>query len=100
MILCYIISLVLFILLMVLLKSIKESDSYYYEEESAKYWKIPLWALLLIIIVWLIPYANLISSIVAIMVLMLMLASEDSLKVVPRENTFFGKLLKFLTKEI
>lgn len=100
MILCYITSLVLFILLIALFKSIKESDSYYYEEESAKYWKIPLWVLILIIIVWLIPYANLISSIISIMVLMLMLASEDSLKVVPRENTFFGKLLKFLTKEI
>ena len=100
MIWCYIISLVLFILLIALLKSIKESDSYYYEEESAEYWKIPLWALLLIIIVWLIPYANLISSIVAIIVLMIMLAAEDSLKIVPKENTLFGKLLKFLTKEI
>ena len=100
MILCYITSLVLFILLIALLKSIKESDSYYYEEESAKYWKIPLWALILIIIVWLIPYANLISSIISIMVLMFMLASEDSLKIVPKEDTFFGKVLKFLTKEI
>lgn len=101
MIWCYIISLVLFILFIALYKSTKESDyDYYYKEESAKYWKIPLWALILIIIVWLIPYANLISSIISIMVLMLMLASEDSLKIVPRENTFFGKLLKFLTKEI
>lgn len=100
MILCYIISLVLFIIFIALFKSTKESDSYYYEEKSAKYWKMPLWALLLIAIVWLIPYANLAASIIAVLILMATLVSETSTKVVPKENTFFGKLLKFLTKEI
>lgn len=100
MIWCYIISLLLFILCISLFKSTKESDSYYYEEESAEYWKLPLWILLLIIIVWIIPYINLITSIIAIIIQMLNLAIEDNIKLVPKENTFFGKLLKFLTKEI
>ena len=99
MIWCYIISLVLFILFVVLIKSTKESDFYYYDEESAKYCKIPIWVLILIIIAWIIPYVNLVVSITAIIVQMLNLI-EDNIKLVPRENTFFAKLLKFLTKEI
>ena len=100
MIWCYIISLVLFILFIALFKSTKESDSYYYEEESAEYWKMPLWTLLLIIIVWIVPYINLGASITAIIAQVLYLTIEDCVKLVPKENTFFGKLLKFLTKEI
>lgn len=100
MIWCYIISLVLFILFVVLIKSTKESDFYYYDEESAKYCKIPIWALILIIIAWIIPYINLAASIIAIIGQMLNLVIEDNIKLVPRENAFFGKLLNFLTKEI
>jgi hypothetical protein len=100
MIWCYIISLPLFILCIILFKSTKESDSYYYEEESAEYWKLPLWVLLLIIFAWTIPYANLATSIVILIIQVSMVAAEDCLKIVPRENTFFGKVLKFLTKEI
>lgn len=100
MIWCYIISLVLFILFIALFKSTKESDSYYYEEESAEYWKMHLWMLLLIIIVWIIPFFNLGASITAIIAQVLYLTIEDCVKLVPKENTFFGKLLKFLTKEI
>lgn len=100
MILCYIISLVLFILFIALYKSTKESNSYYFDEESAEYWKMPLWTILLIIIVWIIPFANLGVSIAVIIAQVLYLSIEDCVKLVPKENTFFGKLLKLLTKEI
>lgn len=100
MIWCYIISLVLFILFVVLIKSTKESDFYDYDEESAKYCKIPIWVLILIIIAWIIPYINLVASIIAIIGQMLNLVIEDNIKLVPRENAFFRKLLNFLTKEI
>lgn len=101
MILCYIISLVLFILFIALYKSTKESDyDYYYKEESAKYWKMPMWLFLLIIIAWMIPYINLVASVVAITMQICNLIIEDNVKLVPKENTFFGKLLNFLTKEI
>lgn len=100
MIWCYIISLILFILYIGIFRSTKESESYRYKEELAEYWKMPLWMLLLIIIVWLIPYANLVASIVSVIVQILILTGEDSVKLVPKEGTFFGKLLKFLTKEI
>lgn len=100
MIWCYIISLVLFILFIALYKSTKESDSYHYKEESAKYWKMPLWMLLLIIIVWMIPYVNLGASVTSVIGQVFGLMIMDNIKLVPKENTFFGKLLKFLTKEI
>jgi len=100
MIWCYIISLILFILYIGIFKSTKESDSYHYKEELSEYWKMPIWMLLLIIIVWLIPYANLVASIVVVMIQILILVEEDSVKLVPKENTRFGKILEFLTKEI
>lgn len=100
MIWCYIISLVLFTLCIALIKSTKESDSYYYDEDFAKYWKMPVWLLILIIIAWMTPYVNLVASITAIIVQILNLAIQDNVKLVPRESTFFAKLLKFLTKEI
>ena len=100
MIWCYIISLVLFTIFIVLFKSTKESNSYRYKEESSKYWKMPLWMLILIIIIWIIPYANFIVSILLLIVQINILVIESNIKLVPKENTFFGKILKFLTKEI
>ena len=96
----YVISLLLFLLWASIFRSVKESDSYLYREENAHYWRIPIWVIILLFIVWLIPYGNLIIAIIILLFQILVISTTDCLKFVPKEDTKLGKLLKFLTKEI
>ena len=80
----YIISLPIFILYIAIFKSTKESDSYSYKEENASYWKMPIWVVILLFIAWLIPFGNLIIAIIITIAQVLILATTDCLKLVPK----------------
>ena len=62
--------------------------------------KIPMWILIIALIVWIIPYVNVILPAFTLIFVVAFVLTEDSVKLVPKGNTIIGKLVKFLTKEV
>lgn len=96
----YIISFILIFIQISVFKSCKMSDGYRYDEDNAEYIKIPVWVLIIALIIWIIPYVNVILPAFTLIFVIAFVIEEDSVKLVPKGNTIIGKLVKFLTKEV
>lgn len=96
----YIISFILIFIQISVIKSCKISDGYRYNENNAEYIKIPMWILIIALIVWIIPYVNVILPAFTLIFVVAFILTEDSVKLVPKGNTIIGKLVKFLIKEV
>jgi fatty acid desaturase len=62
--------------------------------------KIPMWILIIALVVWIIPYVNVILPAFTLIFVVAFVFEEDSVKLVPKGNTIIGKIVKFLTKEV
>lgn len=100
MIWCCIISLILIILQIGILKSCKISDGYRYNEQEAKYIKIPIWVLIIAFVILIIPYVNVFVPIITLILVSAFVIEDDSIRFVPKGNTILGKIMIFLTKEV
>ena len=98
MIICIIISIILWIIYYNIFKSVKIShDEYYYDEKTAEYLSFPLWHLILIILTLFIPVFNLVAPAAAIFAIVV-ISVEDNVEFEP--TGIFSKIIKILNKKL
>lgn len=99
MIICIIISIILWIIYYNVFKSIKIShNEYYYDEKTAEYLSFHLWHLILIVLTLFIPIFNLIVPIAALLVVTMVINVEDNVGFEP--TGIFSKFVKILNKKL
>lgn len=99
MIICIIISIILWIIYYNIFKSVKISrNEYYYDEKTAEYLSFHLWHLILIILTLFIPIFNLITPAAAIFTIVMVISCEDNVGFAP--TGIFSKFIKILNKKL
>ena len=99
MIICIIISIILWIIYYNVFKSVKISNNeYYYDEKTAEYLPFPLWHLILIVLTLFIPVFNLIAPTAALFVVTMVINVENNVGFEP--TGIFSKFVKILNKKL